>query len=196
MSEFISMKSRWGEPQKPRRELLWLKEGKKCHWCGKPTRLTDEDAWDQATVDHILPRYKGGGNEDSNVVSACKRCNNRRSHEDARGLPEGFLLGKYKTEQNEQPKKSKFNNHIALTADEKRAIMAGKPAFPPIKVKVEDLMRQQRDEALREIGKLRTENAVLKSQAINYRQKLDTMTVRKLLFIKLIRWLKSPKSGQ
>ena len=53
----------WGEPLKPRREILWLQEGKKCHWCGRPTRLVEGDSGDQATIDHVIPRYKGGSND-------------------------------------------------------------------------------------------------------------------------------------
>lgn len=171
-----------------RRELLWIKEGKKCHWCGQPTRLTIEDAWDQATTDHVLPRYKGGGSEDANLVSACKLCNNRRSHEDQRGLPDGHLLGNYSPGNSKKVR----TRYVALTGDEKNAIKAGKPAFHAVKsvsIKTEDLLKDQRDQALREIGKLRTENASLKGQVENFKQKLRTMTFRKLLLIRVARWL-------
>lgn len=88
-----------GKLQPSKRELLWLREGKACHWCRRPTRYIKEkgrkNAWDMATIDHILPRYKGGTNEESNCVSACRRCNNRRCYEDTFGLPDGSLLGSY-----------------------------------------------------------------------------------------------------
>lgn len=85
-------------PSKRRR--LWHREGKVCHWCRKPTRYgrngwKDAKAWDIATNDHVIPRYKGGRNDDDNLVSACRRCNNRRAYEDTLGLPEGSLLGHY-----------------------------------------------------------------------------------------------------
>jgi hypothetical protein len=48
-----------------------------------------------ATIDHVLPRYKGGTRDESNLVSACRLCNNRRCYEDALGLLDGSLLGSY-----------------------------------------------------------------------------------------------------
>jgi hypothetical protein len=48
-----------------------------------------------ATKDHILPRHRGGTSDENNLVSACALCNNRRSYEDALGLPDGSLLGSY-----------------------------------------------------------------------------------------------------
>ena len=180
-------------PTPSRRELLWIKEGKKCHWCGKPTRLIHEVEWDQATTDHVLPRYKGGSSDEDNLVSACRLCNNRRSHEDAKGLPDGHLLGNY------QPKssgaKSPKGRYIALSGDDKKAIMAGNYAPPVGKHSTEDVLREQRDQGLREIGRLRTENTSLKSQVENYKQKLNTMTFRKLLLIRVVRWL-TRQNGQ
>jgi HNH endonuclease len=186
----------------PKRELLWLKGGKKCHWCGQPTRLCQEFDWDQATTDHILPRYKGGSDDESNLVSACRLCNNRRSHEDAKGLAEGSLLGNYK------PKSSGANSpkgrFIALSGEEKKAIMAGQysavvagPVSPAgtrsLRLKGEEVLREQRDQAMREIGRLRTENAMLKGMAQQYKKRLNTMTFRRLLLLKVIRWLKRPE---
>jgi 5-methylcytosine-specific restriction endonuclease McrA len=31
-----------------------------------------------STIDHVLPRSRGGGNEWANTVAACSRCNNRK----------------------------------------------------------------------------------------------------------------------
>jgi hypothetical protein len=84
-----------GKLSPSKRELLWLREGRVCHWCRKPTRFANGCAWDTATIDHILPRYKGGTNDESNLVSACSLCNGRRSYEDQMGLPDGSLLGHY-----------------------------------------------------------------------------------------------------
>lgn len=78
-----------------RREVLWLREDRVCHWCQQPTSYVTGTAWDAATVDHILPVYKGGTNDESNLVSACRLCNDRRNYEDQMGLPEGVLLGRY-----------------------------------------------------------------------------------------------------
>lgn len=38
-----------------------------CQYCGKQTK--------QLTLDHVIPRYRGGKHTWENVVSACVRCN-------------------------------------------------------------------------------------------------------------------------
>jgi 5-methylcytosine-specific restriction endonuclease McrA len=42
-----------------------------CQYCGKQTR--------QLTLDHVLPRYRGGQHVWENVVSACVSCNRRKA---------------------------------------------------------------------------------------------------------------------
>jgi hypothetical protein len=82
--------------QPGKRKWLWHREGEICYWCRRPTRyLKKGHAWNMATIDHILPRYKGGTRDDSNLVSACRLCNNRRDYEDHLGLLDGSLLGSY-----------------------------------------------------------------------------------------------------
>jgi hypothetical protein len=85
------------KPIPNKRTILWYRERQKCYWCGLSTRMVDGDAWDSATIDHIVPKYKGGTRDECNLVSACRLCNSRRCHEDAKGLPEGSLLGRYRS---------------------------------------------------------------------------------------------------
>jgi 5-methylcytosine-specific restriction endonuclease McrA len=42
-----------------------------CQYCGKETR--------QLTLDHVVPRYRGGEHTWENVVSACMACNRRKA---------------------------------------------------------------------------------------------------------------------
>jgi len=42
-----------------------------CQYCGKETR--------QLTLDHVIPRYRGGEHTWENVVSACIPCNRRKA---------------------------------------------------------------------------------------------------------------------
>ena len=42
-----------------------------CQYCGKQTK--------QLTIDHIIPRYRGGQHTWENVVSACATCNRRKA---------------------------------------------------------------------------------------------------------------------
>lgn len=158
----------WSDKPIPaRRELLWLAEGRKCHWCGCPTRLCDEPDEDQATIEHIIPRYKGGTNDPENLTSACRKCNCRRSYEDARNMKEGALLGKWPMKDGKGLKRDL--KRTALTGDEKKAIMAGKIPNSTANVPALDAVRIQRDQGLKEIATLRREKMILegtvKSQA-------------------------------
>ncbi len=47
--------------------------GGECQYCKK------EIKYSLATKDHMMPKSKGGNNHDSNIVLACKRCNNRKA---------------------------------------------------------------------------------------------------------------------
>ena len=42
-----------------------------CQYCGKQTR--------QLTIDHVIPRYRGGQQTWENVVSACPACNRKKA---------------------------------------------------------------------------------------------------------------------
>lgn len=178
-----------------RREILWLREGKQCRWCKCPTRLSNDHAWDTATDDHIIPRYRGGTNDMSNIVSACNRCNNRRNHEDVKQLPEGALLGQYKVNSvlRPPPPQVKHNpSRVALTKDEKKAIMS---RVPP--------MEEQRNQALKEIKHLREEVGALQSNTHLHRiemnvkdaeiqmlqDRLEHMTVMELVRSRVAKWL-------
>jgi CRISPR/Cas system-associated protein Cas10 (large subunit of type III CRISPR-Cas system) len=169
------------EATPPRREALWIKEGKKCHWCGRPTRLTVESAPDQATTEHIIPRYKGGSNEPENLVSACRECNGRRNSEDMKGLPEGALKPGGKG-------KSKVKR-IALSGDEKRTILA-RIAAAPAHYEPIDVVREQREQALKTVMELRTELKQWKATVAEQERKLKTMTVWQVIRRDLVELLK------
>ena len=64
------------------RERLWLLSGKSCHWCGQQTILCIKPVFNQATVDHVVPRWRGGPTRPDNCVSACFACNKKRNLDD------------------------------------------------------------------------------------------------------------------
>lgn len=64
------------------RERLWHQAGKRCYWCGRETLFCLEPVFDQATVDHIIPRCRGGSSKVGNCVSSCFTCNAKRNRED------------------------------------------------------------------------------------------------------------------
>lgn len=52
------------------RARIHAKFGGRCAYCGQPIEIKGMQ------VDHVLPRFKGGGNEDENLMPACASCNN------------------------------------------------------------------------------------------------------------------------
>ncbi len=57
------------------------RDGDRCFWCGTGfvmgwTGPTLPD--DAPTIDHVIPRSKGGTNDLDNLLLACNKCNNKR----------------------------------------------------------------------------------------------------------------------
>jgi len=52
-----------------KREIL-RRDGYRCQYCGRRSR--------NLTIDHIVPRYRGGGYSWKNLVAACPMCNRRK----------------------------------------------------------------------------------------------------------------------
>ena len=53
------------------RDNVFKRDGHRCVYCGDGKRQ-------QLTLDHVLPRSKGGRDEWENLVTACKRCNGEK----------------------------------------------------------------------------------------------------------------------
>lgn len=51
---------------KPTRSAIYQRDGHKCQYCGATRKLT---------IDHIIPRSRGGGDDWDNLVVACSSCN-------------------------------------------------------------------------------------------------------------------------
>jgi 5-methylcytosine-specific restriction endonuclease McrA len=186
----------WNDPPTPpRRERLWLAAGGLCHWCGQPTRMVSDNSWDKATIDHVIPRWRGGSNEEVNCVLACNLCNSRRNYEDHMGLAEGSMLGKYKG-QGAKIVKSQIHRGVALTADDKKALMARIDGthLPRVKVSGEDVLREQRDQAHKELLHLRRElkhyEAVVKTQEEELRALTVWQLFRRRLAERLAKWIR------
>jgi 5-methylcytosine-specific restriction endonuclease McrA len=54
----------------PRRERIYERDGYRCVECG-----TDENL----TLDHRIPKSRGGSNEDSNLQTMCAACNQAKA---------------------------------------------------------------------------------------------------------------------
>ena len=56
------------------RRNVYLRDKKVCQYCGTFC------PWEKATIDHVLPRSRGGKTNWSNVVLACAKCNNKKGN--------------------------------------------------------------------------------------------------------------------
>lgn len=56
-----------------RHKRLLIGLGRRCAYCGSGENLT---------IDHLVPRSKGGQDHPSNLVLACLTCNNRKGSKD------------------------------------------------------------------------------------------------------------------
>ena len=54
---------------KPSRNLIYKRDGHRCQYCGSTRALT---------IDHVIPRSKGGKDTWENMVAACSSCNIRK----------------------------------------------------------------------------------------------------------------------
>jgi 5-methylcytosine-specific restriction endonuclease McrA len=52
------------------RREIFVRDGYTCQYCGKQSH--------DLTLDHIVPRHRGGGHTWENLVTACKACNHRK----------------------------------------------------------------------------------------------------------------------
>lgn len=75
-------------PRQKRRLRLRVhaREGGRCFYCGTEVNLDTVESLSTrapdpraATLDHIVPRSRGGCDAEGNVVLACRDCNHRRA---------------------------------------------------------------------------------------------------------------------
>ena len=59
------------ESRKITRRALFARDGFACVYCGATGRLT---------IDHVVPRSRGGGSSWENVVTSCATCNSRKGN--------------------------------------------------------------------------------------------------------------------
>ena len=52
------------------RREVFARDGHTCQYCGTSSR--------DLTIDHIVPRHRGGSHEWENLVAACRVCNHRK----------------------------------------------------------------------------------------------------------------------
>ncbi len=53
------------------RQNIFRRDGNRCQYCGSPEHLT---------LDHVVPKSKGGKSTWDNLVAACRNCNSNKGH--------------------------------------------------------------------------------------------------------------------
>ncbi|MEA2323832.1 MAG: endonuclease [Solirubrobacteraceae bacterium] len=56
---------------------IWERDGERCLWCGAASWARDR------TVEHLLPRSRGGSDDQANLLPACRACNRARRSQSA-----------------------------------------------------------------------------------------------------------------
>jgi len=56
------------------RRNLYLRDGYRCQYCGNLYRTND------LSIDHVVPRSRGGQLEWTNIVTACRKCNTKKAN--------------------------------------------------------------------------------------------------------------------
>lgn len=114
-------------------------------------------------------------------------------------MPEGALLGKYKVKQTGVVSPNAMSNRVCLTADEKKAIIQGKPVIPvaPV-VTVQDLdaVKSQRDHAFKELAdaKFKLESHRLAIESLKAElEAWKSMSVWTFIRLRLAEWIMPKK---
>lgn len=80
--------------------IIVERDGNACCWCGGLLRIAPKtlvtgkmEQRELATLEHLVPRWKGGGNDVGNLKLACAECNHARGDREG-PPPEAYLLSK------------------------------------------------------------------------------------------------------
>ena len=58
--------------RRPTKKLLWVRDEGKCQYCSKKVTVSN------ATIDHVIPKSRGGDHTWENLVIACAKCNGKK----------------------------------------------------------------------------------------------------------------------
>lgn len=57
--------------RKPTKSMIYLRDGNKCQYCSSTKNLT---------IDHVIPKSRGGTDDWSNLVISCSSCNTKKAN--------------------------------------------------------------------------------------------------------------------
>ena len=69
---------KWLRPQTRRR--IYERDGWLCVWCTVKVAQQLAPGICLASVDHVVPRSRGGSNRPGNLITCCATCNTKRGH--------------------------------------------------------------------------------------------------------------------
>lgn len=89
---------------------LWERDKYKCRYCGWDFAVSFETWWHSAIcVDHVIPKKRGGTNDDDNLVTACFNCNAAKGEKPFASFEEAYeFLRKYR----EVSAPTWYNEHV------------------------------------------------------------------------------------
>jgi 5-methylcytosine-specific restriction endonuclease McrA len=79
------------------RREVFIRDGYTCQYCGRQTH--------DLTIDHVVPRSRGGQHCWENLVSACKTCNHRKG---------GKLLGEVRMALRKEPREPRAGRYYTI----------------------------------------------------------------------------------
>lgn len=62
---------------KEKRLAIYIRDGFECWYCGADLKNADPT---NITLDHLVPRCKGGTNAEENLITSCRPCNCTLKH--------------------------------------------------------------------------------------------------------------------
>lgn len=70
------------------KRAVWIRDRYRCRYCGVSVLAPGPNIPNEmaATVDHKVPRSKGGDNTKDNLVTSCARCNAAKASDDYEGF--------------------------------------------------------------------------------------------------------------
>jgi 5-methylcytosine-specific restriction endonuclease McrA len=84
------------------KNILFMRDSYRCQYCNRKVHKT------RLTIDHIIPKCKGGGTTWDNCVACCAGCNNKKGNKTLQEV--GFKLIK----KPKKPKTRLFYDHILI----------------------------------------------------------------------------------
>ncbi|HEA67187.1 MAG TPA: HNH endonuclease [Desulfobacterales bacterium] len=74
--QYCGKVAKWVVGNKNGVKNIYMKKQPDCH----RSKMWDWDDPEPFEIDHIIPVFKGGGNDIDNLILSCRRCNREKAH--------------------------------------------------------------------------------------------------------------------